>query len=190
MVEVRALALKEILEIVPARHGDHRGFFSETWNAAALAAQGVTVAFVQDNQSFSVEAGVTRGLHYQVPPFAQDKLIRVTRGAIFDVAVDIRRGSPTFGQWVGCVVSEAKWNQLLVPRGFAHGFMTIEPNTEVAYKVSAVYSPEHERAIRFDDPAIGIDWPIDPRAVILSDKDRRAVLLADAEPAFVYGEAA
>ena len=186
MVHIRPLALPEVKEIVPPRHGDRRGFFSETWSAPALAAEGLDVDFVQDNHSFSAEAGVLRGLHYQAPPFAQAKLIRVTRGAIFDVAVDIRRGSPTFGRWVGHIVSVAAWNQIFVPIGFAHGFVTIEPDTDVLYKVSAPYAPEHDRAIRFDDPAIGIDWPLEGRDPILSDKDRDAPLLAQAEPVFRY----
>jgi len=135
-----------------------------------------------------VEAGVIRGLHYQVPPVAQAKLVRVVRGAIFDVAVDIRHGSPSFGRWVGLEVSAEAWNQILVPPGFAHGFMTLQPNTEVIYKVSAPYSPQHDRAIRWDDPAIGIDWPLEARTPILSDKDRAAPLLADAPPAFHLGE--
>ncbi|HEY0312465.1 MAG TPA: dTDP-4-dehydrorhamnose 3,5-epimerase [Allosphingosinicella sp.] len=185
---VRRLALPDLVEIVPQRFADRRGFFSETWSAPALAAEGIEVPFVQDNHSLSVEAGVVRGLHYQVPPAAQAKLVRVVRGAIFDVAVDIRHGSPTFGGWVGLVISAEAWNQILVPPGFAHGFMTIEPNTEVVYKVSAPYSPEHDRAIRWDDPAIGIDWPLEGRTPILSDKDRGAPLLADAPPVFHFGE--
>jgi dTDP-4-dehydrorhamnose 3,5-epimerase len=186
MVAVRPLAMPEVLEIVPARHGDARGFFSEVWSAPALAAAGVETRFVQDNHSFSAEAGVLRGLHYQEPPAAQAKLVRVIRGAIYDVAVDIRRGSPTFGRWVGLRVSAQAWNQILVPEGFAHGFVTLEPATEVLYKVSAPYSPKHDRGIRFDDPAIGITWPLAGRAPILSDKDRAAPLLADADPAFRY----
>jgi dTDP-4-dehydrorhamnose 3,5-epimerase len=186
MVSVRPLALPEILEIVPARHGDHRGFFSEVYVAPALAAQGIDTIFVQDNHSFSAEAGVLRGLHYQAPPAAQAKLVRVIRGAIYDVAVDIRLGSPTFGHWVGLTVSAEAWNQILVPEGFAHGFVTLEPATEVLYKTSAPYSPAHDRGIRWDDPAIGVDWPLEGREPILSDKDRAAPLLADAPAAFQY----
>jgi dTDP-4-dehydrorhamnose 3,5-epimerase len=184
MVQIRRLALSDVLEILPAKHGDHRGFFSEVWSAPALAAEGVEIGFVQDNHSFSREAGVLRGLHYQEPPAGQAKLVRVIRGAIFDVAVDIRHGSPTFGKWVGLTVSAAAWNQILVPEGFAHGFVTLEPETEVLYKVSAPYSPTHDRGIRFDDPAIGIDWPLAGLTPILSDKDRSAPLLADASVAF------
>ena len=184
MVEVRALSLPEVFEILPARHGDARGFFSETWNAAELARHGIEAAFVQDNQSYSAARGVLRGLHYQEPPFAQAKLIRVTRGAIWDVAVDIRQGSPTFGRWVGLTISAQAWNQVFVPAGFAHGFLTLEPDCEVLYKASAPYSPAHDRAIRWDDPAIGVEWPVGPDELILSDKDRAAPTLAEARPPF------
>ncbi|MBV9929929.1 MAG: dTDP-4-dehydrorhamnose 3,5-epimerase [Alphaproteobacteria bacterium] len=186
MVSVRPLALPGVYEIVPVRHGDARGFFSETWNAPALAAKGIAVSFVQDNHSLSAEAGVLRGLHYQAPPAAQVKLVRVVRGSVYDVAVDIRHGSPTFGHWVGLTLSAEAWNQILVPEGYAHGFVTLEPNTEVVYKVSAPYSREHDRGIRWDDPAIGVDWPLEGRAPILSDKDRQAPLLADAPADFRY----
>jgi dTDP-4-dehydrorhamnose 3,5-epimerase len=181
---IRRLGIPEVVEIRPPRHGDHRGFFSEVWNEAALAAEGFEIAFVQDNHSFSAEAGVLRGLHYQEPPFAQGKLVRVTRGSIFDVAVDIRHGSPTFGGWVGLVVSAEAWNQIYVPPGFAHGFLTLEPACEVIYKVTAPYSRDHDRSIRFDDPAIGIDWPLHGARPILSDKDRAAPTLAEAPAAF------
>jgi dTDP-4-dehydrorhamnose 3,5-epimerase len=186
MFETRRLAIPDVLEIVAQRFGDHRGFFSETWSAPAFAAFGADIAFVQDNHSLSAAAGVLRGLHYQLPPFAQAKLVRVTRGAIFDVAVDIRAGSPTFGQHVALTVSADAWNQVLVPEGFAHGFLTLEPGTEVVYKVSAPYAPEHERAIRWDDPALAIDWPLPVPAPILSAKDAAAPALADAPGAFDY----
>jgi dTDP-4-dehydrorhamnose 3,5-epimerase len=179
-LDVRPLGLAGLLEIRPARLGDDRGFFSEVWNGAAMARAGHDLAFVQDNHSHSAARGVLRGLHYQLPPAAQDKLVRVSRGAIFDVAVDIRRGSPTFGQWAGLIVSAALWNQILVPRGFAHGFVTIEPDTEVQYKVTAPYRPELERAIRWDDPAIAIAWPVPAGDIQLSARDRDAPLLADA----------
>lgn len=181
MAAFRRLDLAGIVEITPEKFGDERGFFSETWNAAHFADNGLDLAFVQDNHSFSAAAGVVRGLHYQLPPRAQDKLVRVLRGRIFDVAVDIRRSSPTFGKWVGIELSAQQWNQLLVPKGFAHGFVTLEPDTEVAYKVTDLYSPAHDRAIRFDDPAIGIVWPFDLANAQLSAKDGRAPLLADAE---------
>lgn len=178
---VRPLSLDGVFEISPCKFGDDRGFFSETYNAKSFAEAGINLTFVQDNHSYSAAKGVVRGLHYQLPPFAQDKLLRVIRGAILDVAVDIRKSSPTFGKWVAQEVSAEKWNQILVPKGFAHGFMTLVENTEVIYKVTNYYSPEHDRAIRFDDPAIGIDWPIVSSGVQLSDKDRKAPLFADAE---------
>ena len=184
MLDVRRLELDGLMEIRPPRFADERGFFSETWNAGRWSEAGIGLDFVQDNHSLSLQRGVLRGLHYQLPPFAQDKLVRVTRGSVFDVAVDIRRGSPTYGRWAAVTLSPGEWNQLLVPRGFAHGFLTLEPDTEVQYKVTAAYSREHDRVIRFDDPAIGIDWPIAADAVILSDKDRGAPLLADAAKEF------
>jgi dTDP-4-dehydrorhamnose 3,5-epimerase len=180
-MEVRPLALDGVFEIVPRKFGDDRGFFSETYKVSALAEAGINLNFVQDNHSFSAAKSVVRGLHYQLPPFAQDKLVRVVRGAILDVAVDIRKSSPTFGKWVALEVSAEKWNQILVPKGFAHGFMTLVENTEVIYKVTDYYSPEHDRSIRFDDPAIGIEWPLPTSSVQLSDKDQKAPLLADAE---------
>jgi len=181
MPEVRPLGLPGLFEIVPVKHGDERGFFSETYNAADLAQAGIGLTFVQDNHALSGTAGVLRGLHYQLPPVAQDKLVRVVRGRIFDVAVDIRQNSPTFGQWVGLEVSAEAWNQILVPVGYAHGYLTLEPGTEVIYKVSAPYSPAHERAIRCDDPAIGIAWPVMADEYRVSAKDAAAPLLAGAE---------
>ncbi len=180
-MQIRPLDLDGVLEISPRKFGDDRGFFSETYNAKSFAEAGINLTFVQDNHSYSAAKGVVRGLHYQLPPFAQDKLVRVTRGAILDVAVDIRKSSPTFGKWVSLEVSAEKWNQILVPKGFAHGFMTLVENTEVIYKVTNYYSPEHDRSIRYDDPAIGIEWRIASSGVQLSDKDRTAPLFADAE---------
>lgn len=185
MLDVRPLGLEGVLEIRPSRYQDDRGFFSEVWNGDSWRAAGVSLAFVQDNHSLSVERGVLRGLHFQRPPYAQDKLVRVTRGRIFDVAIDIRRSSPTFGRWVAAELSAAEWNQLLIPKGFAHGFLTLEENSEVQYKVTARYSPEHEGAIRYDDPAVAIDWPIGGGALRLSDKDRDAPLLAEVETGFL-----
>lgn len=181
MVEVIPLALDGVFEIRPIKHGDDRGFFSETWNAATLAKAGINLEFVQDNHSLSAAAGVVRGLHYQLAPYAQDKLLRVVRGRIFDVAVDIRRPSPTFGKWVGIEISAARWNQILIPKGFAHGFVTLERDTEVIYKVTDYYNASADRSIRFDDPLIGIEWPVDLGSVSLSDKDRNAPLLAEAD---------
>ncbi|MCX2697839.1 dTDP-4-dehydrorhamnose 3,5-epimerase [Ochrobactrum chromiisoli] len=177
----RPLELDGVLEIIPRKIGDDRGFFSEAYNAKSIGNAGINLHFVQDNHSFSAAKGVLRGLHYQLPPYTQDKLVRVIRGAILDVAVDIRKSSPTFGKWMSLEVSEKKWNQILVPKGFAHGFITLVENTEVIYKVTDYYAPAHDRTIRFDDPAIGIDWPISPSEVQLSEKDRNAPLLVDAE---------
>jgi dTDP-4-dehydrorhamnose 3,5-epimerase len=184
VLEVRRLELDGLLEIRPKRFSDERGFFSEVWREDQMAEAGIGARFVQDNHSFSAARGVLRGLHFQRPPAAQDKLVRVSHGAIFDVAVDIRKGSPTFGQWAGLVISASEWNQLFVPSGFAHGFVTLEERTEVLYKVSAPYSPEHERAVRFDDRAIDIDWPVEASELILSDKDRSAPPLAEVETGF------
>ncbi len=179
MLDVRAMRLAGLYEIRPKRFGDDRGFFSEVWSREAMEAAGFEIEWVQDNHSFSASKGVLRGLHFQEPPAAQDKLIRVSRGTIFDVAVDIRRGSQTFGQWDGAVLSAEEWNQMLVPKGFAHGFVTLEENTEVQYKVSAPYRADLDRAIRYDDPAIGIDWPAIGVPLTLSEKDRNAPRLSE-----------
>jgi dTDP-4-dehydrorhamnose 3,5-epimerase len=172
-VEVTSLAIDAVKLITTPKFGDKRGFFSEIFNRQAFAAAGVDIEFVQDNQSLSAEKGTVRGLHYQMPPFAQDKLVRVVRGSIFDVAVDLRRGSATYGRHVTAVISAEAWNQILVPIGFAHGFMTLEPDTEVIYKVSNYYAPTHEVGIQWDDPELGIAWPTAEAGVILSDKDRK-----------------
>ena len=176
-VEVRPLGLDGVIEIRPQRHGDSRGFFSETWNAQSFRDVGLTLDFVQDNHSHSVRKGVLRGLHFQSAPHAQDKLVRVTHGAILDVAVDIRIGSPTFAQSVAIEISARAWNQVLVPKGFAHGFVTLEPDTSVFYKTTDYYSPQHDCAIRFDDPDLDIRWPIATCDLILSERDRKAPLL-------------
>lgn len=185
-MEIRHTGLTGVLEIIPSRHGDERGYFCETYNANRLREHGIELSFCQDNCSYSRDRGVLRGLHYQKDPFAQDKLVRVVRGSVFDVAVDIRIGSPTYGKWIGIELSADKWNQLLVPRGFAHGFVTLEPDTEFLYKVTSHYSPEHDRSIRFDDPAIGIDWPFPADKLMLSTKDRNAPPLSGADNDFVY----
>ena len=184
MLEVRPLGLDGLLELRPARLADPRGFFSETWSEREFADAGIHLHFVQDNHSLSRDACVLRGLHFQAPPLAQDKLVRVTKGSVFDVAVDIRPGSPTYRRWAGLRLSAAEWNQLLVPKGFAHGFLALEPDCEVQYKVTAPYSREHDRAIRFDDPDIAIVWPMASDALILSGKDRAAPLLADVATGF------
>lgn len=171
--------LEGVVIVEPAVFGDNRGFFMESYNSKKFKKLGIDYDFVQDNHSLSVETGVLRGLHYQLNPKAQTKLVRVAAGAIYDVAVDIRKGSPTFGQWVGVILSAANKRQLLVPKGFAHGFCTLVPNTEVLYKVDEFYSPEHDRGIAWNDPALGIDWPT--ANPILSDKDGKHPVLKDAE---------
>jgi dTDP-4-dehydrorhamnose 3,5-epimerase len=185
VLEVRPLTLDGVIEIRPRQFADERGFFSEVWNRAGWREAGIDVDFVQDNHSLSKERGVLRGLHFQAPPMAQAKLVRVTRGSVFDVAVDLRVGSPSYGRWVSTILSAERWNQLYVPEGFAHGFVTLETDCEVVYKVSVSYSAEHDRAIRFDDPDIAIEWPLQVEELILSDKDRAAPLLADVETGFV-----
>lgn len=184
MAEFKRTDIPDVVEIIPRKFGDHRGFFSETFSQKEFESSGLPSVYVQDNHSLSGAVGTIRGLHFQLPPFAQDKLVRVTRGAILDVAVDIRRGSPTFGRHVAVRLSEQDWNQLLIPIGFAHGFCTLEPDTEVQYKVTNYYSPEHDRGILWSDPAIGIPWPVALGEARLSDKDQRLPLLADAPDLF------
>ena len=178
-MELRGLGIDGVFEVVPKKLVDARGYFAETYSKEFFRTAGITQEWVQDNQSYSVDAGVLRGLHFQVAPFAQDKLIRVLRGSIFDVAVDLRKCSPTFGQSVSCIISATNFNQVFVPRGFAHGFVTLEPNSEVFYKVSAPYAPSCDRTISHSDPALGIEWPKPAPEFTLSDKDRRAPLLSD-----------
>ena len=179
-MDVFPLEIPDVKVIVPKKFGDHRGFFSEVFNRASLRAAGIDHEWVQDNHSLSRQAGVVRGLHFQMPPMAQDKLVRVVKGAILDVAVDVRRGSPTFGRYVTAELSADNWKQMYVPVGFAHGFVTLAPDTEVIYKVSQSYSPSHDRGIRWDDPAIGIPWGVDKTEVVLSDRDRVHPVLAAA----------
>ncbi|MEL6124912.1 MAG: dTDP-4-dehydrorhamnose 3,5-epimerase [Pseudomonadota bacterium] len=186
-MDIRTTALEGVVAITPRRFGDARGFFSETWNARALREAGIDLDFVQDNHSHSAPAGTVRGLHFQAPPHAQDKLVRVIRGAVIDVAVDIRKGSPTYGQWVAEELSAANGTQLLVPKGFLHGFATLEPDTEVLYKCTDFYAPESDGAVRFDDPDLGIDWGIDTAAAVLSDKDAAAPLFAAFDSPFTHG---
>lgn len=189
MLEVRRLPLPEVKLLVPRRFGDDRGWFSETYNARRFAEAGIASAFVQDNHSYSAQRGTVRGLHFQAPPFAQAKLVRVLRGSIFDVAVDIRRGSPTFGQHVTAILTAAEGSQLFIPIGFAHGFCTLEPDVEVAYKVDQYYSPEHDLGLRWDDASLGIDWPVGSDDAVVSDKDRSHPRLCDL-PAYFTEEAA
>lgn len=183
-MQVIDTAIPAVKRVVPKRHGDERGWFSETFRADLLAEAGIREPFVQDNQSFSKPAGTIRGLHFQIAPAAQTKLVRVLAGAILDVAVDLRRSSPTYGRHVAVRLDAVAGEQLYVPAGFAHGFCTLEPDTMVAYKVDAYYSPAHDRAVLWDDPEIGIDWPVATAEAILSDKDRRAPRLADLVDAF------
>ncbi|WP_084420428.1 dTDP-4-dehydrorhamnose 3,5-epimerase [Henriciella litoralis] len=183
---IQPLDIPEVKLITPKKIGDDRGFFSETFNQASLVESGVDLNFVQDNHSYSAAKGVLRGLHYQAPPFAQDKLVRCTKGRIYDVAVDIRKGSPTFGQYVGAELSEENWTQILVPKGFAHGFITLEDGCEVQYKVTNYYSKECDRNIAWNDPDIAIEWPIDPELITLSDKDTNAPLLSKVDLVFTY----
>lgn len=178
-MQVIDTAIPAVKRVIPKRHGDDRGWFSETFRADVLAQSGIDVAFLQDNQSLSKPAGTLRGLHFQLAPAAQTKLVRVLSGAIFDVAVDLRRASPTFGHYVSVRLDAEGGEQLFVPAGFAHGFCTLEPDTMVAYKVDAYYSPAHDRAVLWNDPEIGIKWPVSSEEAILSDKDKRAPRLAD-----------
>jgi dTDP-4-dehydrorhamnose 3,5-epimerase len=168
-----------VLLIAPNRISDHRGFFSETFRADLLAQNGVDAPFVQDNHVRSAAKGVLRGLHFQIPPRAQGKLVRAAKGSILDVCVDIRAGSPTYGRHVAAELSAENWRQLWVPVGFAHGYVTLEPDTEVLYKTTDYYSPQHERSLAWDDPALGIDWRVSPGEVTLSEKDRKQPRLAD-----------
>ena len=183
-MQITPLPLDGLLLIEPVRRGDARGFFSEVFRRDLFEAAAGPVEFVQDNHSRSTRKGVIRGLHYQAPPFAQGKLVRVTRGAVYDVAVDARRGSPTFGRHVGVELSEDNGRQLWVPPGFLHGFCTLTEDVEFLYKVSAYYSAEHDGAVAFDDPAIGIDWPLNGVEATVSDKDRAAPRLADMAAVF------
>lgn len=179
-MKIEAMAIADVKLITPRIFRDGRGFFSETWNARTLAEHGIDARFVQDNHAMSADKGTLRGLHFQRAPMAQDKLVRVTRGAVFDVAVDIRPGSPTFGRHVSAILSADNWTQIWVPKGFAHGYVTLEPGTEVVYKVTEYYAPAHDAGIAWDDPALAIDWPAARGAVILSEKDQRQPLLAAA----------
>jgi dTDP-4-dehydrorhamnose 3,5-epimerase len=185
-LHVQTLAIADVKVITPSIVRDDRGFFSETYSCHAWAEAGIDAKFVQDNHSLSRARGVLRGLHFQTEPFAQGKLVRVLRGSIFDVAVDIRHGSVTFGQHVSCVLSAENWSQMWVPVGFAHGFCTLEPDTEVFYKVTASYAPHCDKGITFDDPDLAIAWPISASDAVLSDRDRRHPRLRDLPAEFTY----
>jgi dTDP-4-dehydrorhamnose 3,5-epimerase len=186
-VKFHKTELQGVYIVEPAVFGDHRGWFMETFSEAKLKEHGLDLTFVQDNHSFSSQKGTLRGLHYQMNPKAQTKLVRCTRGSIFDVAVDIRKGSPTLGKWVGVELSAVNKKQLLIPKGFAHGFMTLTDDVEVQYKVDELYAPECDRGIQWNDPFIGITWPVDVTP-ILSAKDEKAPPIHHAENNFIYGE--
>ena len=188
-MQVTPLAIPDIKVITPKIFRDDRGFFSETYNADALAKSGFDIVFVQDNHAMSTGVGVVRGLHFQIGPNAQGKLVRVVKGAVLDVAVDIRAGSPTFGQHVKRELSADNWEQLWLPVGFAHGYCTLQENTEVIYKVTAPYDPENERGIQFDDPALAIAWPISRDRAVLSGKDRENRPLAEHPTYFSFHHA-
>jgi dTDP-4-dehydrorhamnose 3,5-epimerase len=185
-MQIERLEIPDIWLVTPAKHGDARGFFSETFRADEFAKHGLTTPFIQDNHVRSTQKGVLRGLHFQTPPHAQGKLVRCTRGSILDVAVDIRTGSPSYGRHVAAELSADNWNQLWVPAGFAHGYLTLEDDCEVIYKVTDYYAPECDRGLAWDDPALGIEWGISVADVVLSDKDRKQPKLAEMPPAFDY----
>ncbi len=185
-MQIEKTALDGVLILTPARFGDQRGFFSESWNRERMAQAGIDIDFVQDNHSVSAQVGTIRGLHFQAPPSAQAKLVRCGRGVLFDVAVDIRKGSPTYGQWIGEELSFENGRQLLIPAGFAHGFVTRAPDTEICYKCDAYYAPEADGALRWD--SCGIDWGFDGTPV-LSDKDAAAPTLSGFDSPFTWAGA-
>ncbi|SHO66929.1 dTDP-4-dehydrorhamnose 3,5-epimerase [Pseudoxanthobacter soli DSM 19599] len=185
-MDVREFEIPGVKLVIPKRFGDHRGFFSETWSDRAFRQQVADIGFVQDNHSLSAQKGTLRGLHFQKPPSAQGKLVRVVRGAVFDVAVDIRHGSPTFGRHVSVVLDAREGAQLWIPPGFLHGFCTLEDDTEFLYKVTGYYSAADDAGVAWDDPDLGIDWPVDEATAVLSDKDRKHPRLRDLPPIFAY----
>ena len=186
MVKVIETKLQNVKIIEPSVFGDHRGFFTESYTNIKFQEAGIDIDFIQDNHSLSVEPGVLRGMHFQTPEKAQTKLVRATTGVIYDVLVDIRKGSPTYGQWEGHILSEYNHRQLLVPKGFAHGFVTLTPNCNVQYKVDEYYSAEHDGGIAFDDPDINIEWPMPMDKLVLSDKDKVHPTLAELDNPFVW----
>ena len=184
-LQIEQTDLAGVLILTPPRFGDHRGFFSESWNKKRLADAGLDMPeFVQDHHSLSAQVGTVRGLHFQSPPHAQGKLVRCGKGRLFDVAVDIRKGSPTFGQWIGEELSFENGRQLWIPGGFLHGFMTLEPDTEIVYKCTDYYAPDCDGAVRWD--SCGIDWPLDVATPVLSEKDEAAPALADFNSPFTF----
>src|SRR5947208_1521917 len=185
-MEARNLGLSGLLLLNPRRFADSRGYFVETHNERTLAAAGITARFVQDNESFSAKPGTIRGLHFQLPPAAQAKLVRVLQGSVYDVAVDLRVGSPTYGRWIGETLTADRGDQLFVPRGFAHAFCTLLPDTVVAYKVDAFYAPASDSGLIWNDPTLGIEWPVAPHEVLLSDNDLKLGIFADVVAPFRY----
>ncbi|MEM6333266.1 MAG: dTDP-4-dehydrorhamnose 3,5-epimerase [Planctomycetota bacterium] len=185
-MKIESLDIPDVKLITPKRFGDHRGFFMETFSAPRLAEAGVTRDWVQDNHSLSEHPGVLRGLHYQAPPHAQAKLVRVVSGRVWDVAVDLRKGSPTYGRWVAAELSADNDQQMFVPEGFAHGFVTLEPGTAFLYKVSGVYAPQSEGGVAWDDPTLNLPWPLDGIEPKLSDKDTKLPTLAELDSPFTY----
>ncbi|MBQ9557088.1 MAG: dTDP-4-dehydrorhamnose 3,5-epimerase [Clostridia bacterium] len=188
-MEIIKTELEGVLIVEPKVFGDNRGWFTETYSKKALAEAGIDVEFVQDNHSFSAQKGTLRGLHFQMDPMAQTKLVRCTRGRIIDVAVDFRKGSPSYKKYIGVELSEENKRQLLLPKGFGHAFLTLTDNVEVQYKVDAYYAPDCDRSVKFDDPDIGVDWrkwvDCDP---IISEKDRKAPPLKDSDCNFIYNK--
>jgi dTDP-4-dehydrorhamnose 3,5-epimerase len=189
-MEVKTTRLQGVLILKPRRFVDERGFFAESYAERPFRAAGIAARFVQDNQSFSRHQGTIRGLHFQLPPAAQAKLVQVIRGCVYDVAVDLRLGSPTYGQWIGERLSAKGGEQIYLPQGFAHGFCTLEPDTEVTYKVDSYYAPAYDSGIIWNDPTLNIPWPVAAAAAVLSEKDRRLGTFAQFESPFQYGQVA
>ena len=185
-MEIRRLDIPEVLLLRPEKFVDERGFFSETFNQAEFEKAGLDERFVQDNHVTNSKAGTVRGLHFQAPPNAQGKLVRVVRGSVFDVALDIRRGSPTFGRFVSATLSADNWYQIWVPEGFAHGYCTLEPDTEVLYKVTDFHAPESDAGVAWDDPALAINWPVEAGSAVLAEKDLKHPTLTQSPPYFRY----
>ena len=185
-MDIAPTAIADVIRLTPRRFDDARGFFTETYSRRALAEAGVKIDFVQDNLAYSRESGTVRGLHFQAPPAAQAKLVSVLTGAVLDVALDLRTGSPTFGRHVAVEVAAESGEQLLVPAGFAHGYCTLAPDTRVAYKVSESYAPEHERGVLWNDPALAIPWPVAPAEAKVSERDQAWPRLAEIVSPFAY----
>jgi dTDP-4-dehydrorhamnose 3,5-epimerase len=185
-MDVKNLRLPGVILVTPRRFSDARGYFSETYNEKTFRAAGIAASFVQDNQSLSTQRGTIRGLHFQLPPAAQGKLVRVVQGSVYDVAVDLRVGSPTYGRWDGATLTAGGGEQIYVPRGFAHAFCTLEPDTVVAYKVDDFYAPACDSGLIWNDPTLAIEWPVAANEVVLSDKDQKLGRFADFASPFAY----